>query len=428
MSELTTVPSRTRIARGSTRGSGRGSGRGSARRAGRLPVTIRYGLPLAIGVALVWLGFSAWRAKIVTVVVVDPSGRPVEAAELEFFEFEDRPDSPSPTALCASHALAATEPVDLPRGLLSGDALVRIKAPGHGVGFGHVVPGKDCNVLEIGPPVAVRGRVTDRRRPIASTRVQAFGGGARGVLLGEAITDTDGRFDFPDISSSVAFVLLRAFHPGYGVAEKEWIVGEVESYDLQVEPTRAVEGLLASDGARELGGHVLRVFHLPGVTTVTDERGAFSLDHLPARLERAFLLVTSLPEHLTHRQAAITAGRTGIVVDIVPASVVRGRVVSGNSERGIAAARVHHEHGPRGREVVECDGSGHFEIGRVPPGTLELTAEVLLRREGQKAPSPLPPVPGAPPAARPRVELVQGSVSVDVERGRDLDGVVIRLY
>jgi hypothetical protein len=34
-----------------------------------------------------------------------------------------------------------------------------------------------------------------------------------------------------------------------------------------------------------------------------------------------------------------------------------------------------HEHGPRGKEAVWCDGSGRFRIGNVPAGAVQLTAE-----------------------------------------------------
>ena len=251
------------------------------------------------------------------------------------------------------------------------------------------------------------------------------------MLLVETKSGADGTFSVDGISDTVSHLLLRVLHGGFGAVEHGVYMDSPEPAELKIARTQPVTGRLVSDVDVELSDQEIRVFHLPGVQTRTGVDATFRLDHVPSEIKRAYLVVSTLPEGLTHRRTAVSAGRSDVRVDIVPSAIVRGRAVNGNTGQGVADASVVHDHGPAGLEVVRTDGGGYFEIGRVPPGPVEFRADILVERRvppstpvGVSASQPA--MPGTP--GRLRRFLAQGSTSLEIDAGEVRDGVVIRIY
>ena len=83
-----------------------------------------------------------------------------------------------------------------------------------------------------------------------------------------------------------------------------------------------------------MDGHELRVHSVPGLATRTDENGGFVVDNLPSDSQRFRLLVPTVPAGFTHRKTIIAPGAEQVIVEVVPAATIRGRVVNGNNRLG----------------------------------------------------------------------------------------------
>lgn len=344
-----------------------------------LPVTIRWGVPaLALG-ALAWFALDAWRSSFARVQVVDRSGQPIADALLELFAWDESGDAPSPTTKLGEQSLHAGEPLALGASDLPDNALLRVSAPGYGVGIGTVRPGETVAV-ELGEPRSMTGTVLFAgKEPATGARVDVFAGGARGVKLGESIVGADGRFTFAGFSSTLADLHLRVFHPGHTVVDHLWVVHGDRDVDLRLQPTLPVEGrLLLPEGVRS-DDLRLRIYNLPGVEAPVAADGRFMIDHLPPPPFQLRVLLAGLPAEWTHPLTLVETGQRDVEIRVQRARSVAGRVIDAQG-RSIANAAIVHEHGPHGRQVAHCNVNGFFCIERVPSGRIELRAEAASAR------------------------------------------------
>jgi hypothetical protein len=107
---------------------------------------------------------------------------------------------------------------------------------------------------------------------------------------------------------------------------------------------------------------------LPGVHTVPAADGHFVLDHVPLGVEPRVLL-DGLPPTWTH--ALVRVGDAPLRIDVVPAAVVRGRVIDADTRRPLAGALVW----CGDRDPVRSDADGRYALERVLPGSVAIEAK-----------------------------------------------------
>lgn len=298
-----------------------------------------------------------------------------------------------------------------------GEAVVRVRAPGYGVGFGFLESGGDIGSVLVGPPVTIEGRVLDaERQPVSDAVIVGMGGGPRGVPLAETVSGVDGTFRLEGLSASLATVTLRVLHEGYAVLhETVWRNGD-EDRDLRLQTTAPVSGSVT--GLSGIDPSTLRIlaYNVPGVSADVGPDGSFRLDFLPPEAE-VLLLVHGLPRGYTHRGTRASAGSEGVSIQITRAAQLVGRVIMAETEGPAAGAIVYHENGPSGRQTAEADASGRFTLDGLPAGEVWIHASARSREVVQ--------VGGARDT---RVIELSGRRSVEVEDGENLTGVEIRVY
>jgi hypothetical protein len=398
--------------------------------------------------------YDAWSARQLSFRVSAVAGPAPERLDVVVFENGDRQWSLSPPPVLGTLQLAGAGPHELPHALVPDEAVLRVSAPGLGASFVAVERGESTWPVRLGPPIAFSRRVVDEDGvPVAGARVIALGGGERGVPLGEAVTDENGRFTIDTVSAGEPYVLVRVLAAGYRRTESEVRFEELEGRADQdpwpadramiLLPSTPVRGRLVVRAGPDtevpgdlLAGRHLAVRALPGVDTVTAEDGSFVLDHLSPRY-RATLLVADLPEGFTHRRTTVGAGDEGVELLIEPEHTIRGIVINGNNGRGLPGVSVWHPHGPHGDEAVRTSESGlltragAFELRDVPSGTIEITALVRIPKRdtglGAEPPDTLRDLPGL--GGPRRFRTVSATVEVEIaEDGSYEEPVVIRLY
>lgn len=338
-------------------------------------------LVLGIGYGA-WAAFDHWQARRTVFAIVDSDGAPLSNLKLEFFECDGSFVGPSPTPRIGE--LFVTDGAEIVVGwdMVPGDALLRIEADGFGVGSGYVRAGRPRQKIDLGPPCEVRGRVAhtigEARDWIAGARVQALGGGARGVLLREAVTDTDGSFVLGGLSSELAHITIRVFADGFGVRERS--VDPSEPLGLiELTPTDPLRGRLIGCEGFDIADREIRVYQFPGVSARTDADGNFTFEHLPKE-QRYPLVVADLDPRFTHAKCSVYPGGAPAELEVEPAGWIRGVAVDALTRDPIRGTKVLHKHGPNGIEVVECDSWGRFELGRVPAGLVWVIADVVVEK------------------------------------------------
>lgn len=376
-----------------------------------------------------WFVRDLWIGSHAYVTIRGPDDAASVPVRLESFALDDRPHAPSPMPRLGAIELESGGTARLGGALLPGEALLRVTAPGHGVGFVDVRCGHSYEFV-LGDAVSVTGRVTDPAgHGLVGARILVFGGGARGVLLGETVSAADGVFVIDGIAASVSHVTMRVVHDGFSITEVSGFLAERKAFEVQLQPTLPVVGRVTTDGAipLRLQDLELRVFHVPGLQTRTDADGRFTLLYAPSGVDQFYLLASTLPAEFTHRRCAVSVGAADVELLVTASAMVRGRVVNGNNQLGVAGASVVHDHGPSGLEVATCDSGGWFEIGRVPPGPVTLRAEILIDR-----PVDGPAMPKASDRAvsliRTRKTLVQSTVDLAIRAGEIRDGVEIVIF
>jgi hypothetical protein len=394
----------------------------------RLPWTIRFVIPVML---LLFLGREGWR-ELQTwrghIQVVDAEGMPLAlVGRVEVFAADESPSAPSPTPQLGVYETEADGSLTLAADEIGERALVRMAVSGHGIGYGIIEPGAEVLPLRLGQPMSVAGRVIDTAGvPVPGAQIQVLGGGARGVLLTEVETDPNGEFTVGGVSDTVRSWSFRVFARGYELGQVDWLSRDGERIEFTLNPAPPAGGRLVLDGtaadraAPALGDLELRIHHLPGVTARTQEDGTFSVHHLPPAPRFAHVLVPGLPSGWTYRRTALRSGDTRDVL-LQPAQQLRGRVVNGHTNGGVAGAVVYHEHGPNGIESAVCDGDGRFVLDRVPFGPVEVFADVMVPRRSV-------PADKLEGKGRGRKVLIQGTESVFVQPGQTPEPLKITMW
>jgi hypothetical protein len=339
---------------------------------------------VAVAVALVLLAVALAvpelrRLTLPRMEVVGPGNTPL-AASFEVFSYDRSPSAPSPTPLLGTCRADDHGRVRLDFEFPPGGVVARVWAPGHGIGYGFVDGHGFTQRIELAPARRVGGSVSARDgQPIVGARIAVFGGGPRGVLLAETTSNADGNFTVDCISAKVSAWTVRAFAEGFAVREEVWEHDSEEGPSLVLDRTAPLRGTVVATEGLSLDGLELRVLNLPGVSARVGGDGRFQLDHLPPRPSIAYPVVAGLGEGWTCERVALVAGGE-VEIRIVREARVQGRVVDGLTGLPVAGARVFHEHGPDCVTATLSDASGAFELGRVPPGRIEVWAVHERRR------------------------------------------------
>ncbi len=388
----------------------------------RLPIVFQPRvLAIAAGLAAaLWLGlmgYDAWRNSFAQLQVRGPDGEKLAGVHVEFFSNDQSSTGTSPPKRIGEYHAESAD-VTVGTDLVPGNALIRVKASGFGATYGLMEAGQPALPVKLGKPLSRRGRVVAGTNsgsvPIEGASVQAFGGGARGVLLEEVLTDADGVFTLTEISDTVPFLTYRVFARGYGLYEKEehGSIDQLDSFSLA--PTRPVVGRVIAPEGYDPTGLELRIFRLPGAIAKVGEDGSFRFDNLPPSPMRCTIVAPTLPKNLTFRKCVVRAGDDDVELSVHRAGRLRGFAIDRESRKAIAGTKVFHEHGPNGIQVVTCDRHGQFELARVPQGSVRITADVLVRV--------LELDNGRPKRVR---RVRQGSVDVETNEAEVIDEIVV---
>lgn len=344
-----------------------------------MPVAIRYVLPLVLVVGIGAWAFSSWAARYTYIRVVDAAGTEVQSGVVEFFVFDESGAARSPSAKLGELVFEGDGLLAVGPELVPGEALARIRADGFGTGFCYLRRGAQTEPCALGRPGRAEGVVRGPDgRGVAEAFVQAFGGGAHGVLLAEAVTGSAGEFVLSGFSDTVPSLHVRARKESFAVGSLElWIEGEQKRV-IELLRTAPVPGsVVLPDGVT--GDLRVQGYLVPGVEAPVGADGRFAIDHLPPPPTRTSLIVRGLPEGYTHRKVVVEPGSWEAEIVVEPAAVVEGRVIDYQTGEPVPRAAVRHEHGPSGVEVAACDEGGNFRIGRLPAGAVVLQAIVATQ-------------------------------------------------
>ncbi len=308
------------------------------------------------------------------------------AGRADVFALDRTVYQPSPMPVIGSVDLAgAGEELWLSSEQFPGSIQVRFHVPSYGVDYASVELGKRrAFKLILGRPSSVSGVVRDKRgKPVPGARIVGLGGSSRGVVLAETKTDAAGRYTLSQFSSRVPYLVIRILGEGFALKEREYWPNAVASHELSktdfvltpVPPVLGEVRMSVGLGEGEPPPSLrVSVLNLPGANTDVREGGSFVLHHLKAGM-RCRLLLQGLPDGLTHRLTRASAG-IRVTIEIVPAVSLRGRVISGETGRGLHNVSVRHEHTSRGGAWVRTGRDGWFELPEVPVGPLLLTVSV----------------------------------------------------
>ncbi len=183
--------------------------------------------------------------------------------------------------------------------------------------------------------------------------------------------------------------------------------------DLELRRSRPVIGSVDGLPSPEVSVRIL-TYKLPGVETEVLENGTFRLHHLPPETP-VQLLVDGLPPGYTHRGVRVTAGSEDVAIHVTQSANLRGRALFADTDLPAAGAVVYHENGPSGRRVATADENGWFSLTDLPSGEVWIHASATSTEVSQ--------VDGVL-----REVERSGRRSVEVDEGRDLNGVEIRIF
>lgn len=383
----------------------------------RIPISIVAGVPLLL-IAGGWFGYRAWRQSLTILTFVPPDGMAAPELELTFYPDQLAFASRSPAAAIGRQRAPAGEVV-LDAALVADNVIVRYAGSGVGTGFVRVVPRRPGAPVLLRGPTRLRGRVGEPQgffcfglralglRAVVGARVLAMGGGEHGVLLGEAVTDAEGRYEIAGFAEGLPNLGVRVLAAGHAMQFVATTAGGDEP-TVALVATQPIAGKVALPPG--VDPKALRVLAkgLPGVEAAVGDDGAFALDHVAPNLEPR-LLVHGLPPSWTHAQVHAMPGDANVAIAVVPAARVRGRVVDRNTLLPIAGAMVWHEHGPAGWVAVDADSDGRFELELAPAGSLLVRAQ----RYSEDALG--------------NRETLFGERRIDIEAGKDVDGLVVRV-
>jgi len=361
--------------------------RRAAHGAGARPFSWRR-LPLVVwvlvgcGVAtLGWYGYEHFRAGRLVISFVR-HGAAVPDLALTFFPDQLAFAAPSPPPALGSLQLAGPS-VTVGRELVPGHAVVRYEGKQIGTGFVHVRLGQPLPPIELHEPKVLEGRVGEPIgvwcfgwrcpgfRPIAGAEVVAMGGGEHGIALATTRTDEQGRFRFADLDVAIAPLGLRVRAAGFAIAHLAVPEGTAQPQPqiVALAATTSLRGKVVVPEGLDVKSLRVLARGLPGVEATPDADGQFTLDHVPPGVEPR-LFVHGLGPLLGHAQARAMRGKA-VQIDVVAAAVVRGRVVDGTTQSPLGGSLVFCGEG----DAVRADDRGRFELTRLLPGAVEITAQ-----------------------------------------------------
>jgi hypothetical protein len=321
--------------------------------------------------------------RTATVRLIDGEDQTIPlVGRADVFELDRTLYLPSPRPLLGSIELRGdSEVLVLDSERFPKSLQVRFHVAGYGADFISVELGRRREFrLRLGPPIEVRGLVLDGHGgPLPGARVIALGIHARGVVLAEASSGADGRFVLTGISDRVGTMVLRVLKDGYSLMEREHVLQEfaidaVRNTEFKLKPVPPVSGHISAPPGCDLSGVRVSVMNLPGVCTGVRSDGRFTLHHLEVG-PRYRLLLRRLPAGFSQSEALCRAGER-VEVQVMPVVDLQGTVISKESGRGVAAAKISHTNTTRGRVLATTDQLGRFVFTQVPVGELPVWIEV----------------------------------------------------
>lgn len=232
------------------------------------------------------------------------------------------------------------------------------------------------------------------------------------LLADVTLADGEGNFALPWLEAGAWTLQARA--PGFAPTLSTPIATGTLDALIQLEPGVSVSGRTVEGAAPAADVKVTLAtvgIDAPDLTVTSDVQGSFIFDAVgPGNYElrgsKAGQIVKDAPIQI----AVANTPQEGIVLELVPGGVVRGRVTDGDTAEGIPGAIVKAflEGGGRLRLVAEpSDAEGQFEVVGLNPGAYELAASEA---------------PGYS-----RFGRGQSSVKVNVAAGETLEGISIVL-
>lgn len=343
------------------------------------------------------IGFARWLQTIdphaVTLRFVGPGRSPAPPLQLEFFTARFGASLPSPPPRLGERSLAAGEVAAI--GLEFGHDVgrVRYRAVGFGVGYATFALGRPTRPIELRPARSLRGRVGEPlavwsqgwrclgMRPVAGADVVLLGGGDQGIELASARSDERGEFVLDGIDGELDGLTLRVRAPGFVIAHEQLPRLSSPNFAEPVVPVQRGDDLrgrlVVPPGTDTTGWRVLARGFV-GVEAEPLADGTFVLDHLPNGAT-APLLVHGLAPTLAQRPMQARVGDS-VVIEVVPAAVVSGRVVELLSKKPLVGALVYWNDGA----AVATDDEGCFTLPHVPPGGGELRAQFDFADAGRR--------------------------------------------
>jgi hypothetical protein len=340
--------------------------------------------PIAIAIALAGAAAAVFfvlreQARHRVTLVFERQGAAATPIDLTFFP--DRlafaaPSPPPPLGECRVDG----DTITLGRDLVPEQSVVRYRAEGFGAGYAYVRLGEQPPPLRLRPPASLRGRVGEPvafwcygwrcagLRPVAGAEVLLMGGGEHGVEIVRTTTDGDGRFELGGFDSELDGLGLRVRAAGFALAHASLTTTEPTPV-VAVERGEICRGTLVAPAGVDPTQLLVLARGLPGVQAQPDPAGAFVLDHLPRDMTPR-LLVAGLGPHWAHAPARANT-KAPLRIEIVPAAVVRGRVVDAASRTPLAGALVQCGE----QAAVRSDGDGRYELPHQLPGDVEIEAQ-----------------------------------------------------
>lgn len=371
-------------------------------------------LLIAAVLALGLLGVREWLQGRVTLTFVRSDG---VIPELELTVFPDQLSftMPSPPPPLGQVRLLGDTSVTFDGDLVPGRAVVRYSGEGVGSGVVFVELGQNVDPIPLASPRTIRGRVGEPigfwtfgwrcagLRPVNGAVVVALAGGERGIEVASTRSDEQGWFELSGIAIAVHPLSLRVRAAGYAInhiaiddpAGTAPVVAAVQ-------PTTAIEGSITAPESVDLTRLCVLARGLPGVQVYPSADGAFILDHVPPGVGPR-LSVHGLDAF--HGCAEVRASHGAVVeLEVVAAAVVRGTVVDGKTGEPIAGALVF----AGDAAAVRSGDDGTFELTRVLPGGVELTAQYRPKTKKRR-----------------REPVRYGRARVDLRGGETLDGIAL---
>lgn len=362
----------------------------------RIPFAVKAVVPALLLVTAHWT-WSQWQRQRVVVEFRGIDGQPAPALRIVLFPDQLAFTAPSPPPPLAELELAAGDALVLDRHLGRDSALLRYEGEGIGTGFTFVHLGRKAGVVQLRSPAAIAGRVVETSdvkslalgaaatgfEPIEGAVVIAMGGGEHGVPLATTRTDAQGRFVLAGFAADQPSIGLRVRKPGFAqLAVEQRLDADEPPPQLVLTPTEPIRGRVVAPEGVDVASLRVLAKGLPGVEAAIGADGAFALDHVPKDLTPRLLLY-GLSERFTHREVRGTPG-SACTIAIEPAGEVRGFVLDAITRAPVGDALVWHGHGPTGMTAVRSDENGAFVLGALPPGDVEIAAQVELRFPGKK--------------------------------------------